>query len=450
MTATSRDTGTAARSARERVDAARALLAHPLLTTASQPEELALVRLHAPALRGMFKTVLGYNLVVEASFARLFKGPVTAEAPARPARRPDGGGFTPVTYTHLALLCAALLAPETGEQTLISALIEQVRSDAASIGVRIGDTLPERRALVTAVGHLVDWGVLSETDGTATGWGERRDEALLTIHRPLLPHLLTRPLSGVSHPDELTGPDRMVDEQPRRSLRRRLIENPLVRREDLNDAERDVLSRERTELTRVLMDNFGLTLEVRAEGALAYDGAAALTDVAFPGTGTVKQAALLLLADLIDTLRPGAGSTAELDDGRTVAGAAATQDHLDAALARVSATHGKAWGAAFVDAPDRLRDEVTAVLCEVGLTTATASGLIIHPAAARYQPRPHTAPPTRAARRLDATSTDPTTSTDPANSTDPFGRFTGPPEPQPASAAGAGAATAPDRPDPEA
>ena len=74
MSTTVRDIGTASRAARERVDAARALLAHPLLTAASQPEELVLVRLHAPALRSTFKTLLGYNLVVESSFARLVKG----------------------------------------------------------------------------------------------------------------------------------------------------------------------------------------------------------------------------------------------------------------------------------------------------------------------------------------------------------------------------------------
>ena len=56
-----RATGTASQAARERMDAARALLARPLLT-AEHPEELALVRLHAPALRSMFKAVLGYHL----------------------------------------------------------------------------------------------------------------------------------------------------------------------------------------------------------------------------------------------------------------------------------------------------------------------------------------------------------------------------------------------------
>jgi uncharacterized protein (TIGR02678 family) len=394
-----RDTGTASQAARERMDAARALLARPLLT-AAYPEELALVRLHAPALRSMFKTALGYSLIVESTFARLIKGPVSPDGPARPARRPDNSTFTPATYTHLALLCAALLAPGTGEQTLISALIDQVRSDAAMIGVQIGDTLPERRALVTAIGHLIGWGVLSETDGTATGWGERRDEALLTIHRAALPHLLARPLSGMSHPDDLLAADPQLADQPRRSLRRKLVENPLVRREDLTDAERDVMSRERTELTRVLAENFGLTVEVRAEGALAYDNTASLTDVSFPGSGTVKQAALLLLAELIDHRQPTAGTTATLDDGGVVPGAAATWAEVDDALARLSAQHRRAWGATLVDQPDRLREEVVTLLSDVGLTTVTAGGLVIHPAAARYRAQPHAAPATRAARRL--------------------------------------------------
>jgi uncharacterized protein (TIGR02678 family) len=377
--------GTASQSARDRREAARALLARPLLT-AAQAEDLALVRLHAPALRSMFKSTLDYHLVVESSFARLVKGPVSPDAPARPARRPDSAVFTPVTYTLLSLLCAALLVPGTGEQILISALIDQVRSDGAVIGVQVGDTLPERRALVTAIGQLIAWGVLTETDGTAGGWGERRDEALLTIHRAALPHLLARPLSGLGHADELLAPAPDLADQPRRSLRRKLVENPLVRREDLTEGERDVLSRERSELTRVLAENFGLTLEVRAEGALAYDLGGDLTDIAFPGNGRVKQVALLLLG--------------ELAGGRETSGVAVSRDEVDAALAEITARHAQAWGEALADQLPSLRGDVVTMLCEIGLARATTTGLLIHPAAARYRPRPKTAPPTRAARRL--------------------------------------------------
>jgi uncharacterized protein (TIGR02678 family) len=398
--------GTGTRAAAERVDAARALLAHPILTASSHPDELALIRLHAPALRSMFANLLGYGLVVEASFARLVKAPLTADAPPRASRRADGSAFTASTYTYLALLCAALLSAETGEQILISALIDQVRSDAATIGVQISDTLPERRALVTALGQLIAWGLLTETDGTTAAWGERRDEALLTVHRPLLAHLLARPLSGMDHPDDLFGagpvPGEAPVEQPRRGLRRKLVENPLVRREDLTDAERDVLSRDRTDLTTMLADTFGLTLEVRAEGALAYDNSAAVTDIAFPGPGTVKQAALLLLAELADVLEPEAGAVAVLDDGRAVPGALARWELLDAALAALAGQHRKAWGATVVENPRRMRDDVTALLCEVGLAVRSGAGLVIHAASARYRPLPRAAPPTRALRRLDA------------------------------------------------
>ncbi|GLW33308.1 TIGR02678 family protein [Actinoplanes regularis] len=385
---TSPATGTASQSSGERREAARALLMHPLLTT-DHAEDLALVRLHAAALRSMFKTVLDYHLVVEPTFARLIKGAVSNDGPARPARRPDGLAFTPTTYTLLCLLSAALLVPGTGDQILISALIEQVRSDGVTIGVRIGDTLPERRALVTAIGQLVSWGVLTETDGTAGGWGERRDEALLTIHRPVLPHLLARPLSGLGHADELLMPDPHLDDQPRRSLRRKLVENPLVRREDLSDGERDVLSRERSELTRVLAENFGLALEVRAEGALAYDPAGDLTDIGFPGNGRIKQAALLLLGELIERRALASAGSLEV-----------TWDEVDAVLADLTARHARAWGDALAEEPGALRGDVVLVLCEIGVARTTATGLLLHPAAARYRPQPRTAPPTRAARRL--------------------------------------------------
>ncbi|ADP80451.1 TIGR02678 family protein [Pseudofrankia inefficax] len=393
--------GTAARAAQERVDAARALLANPVLTAAAHPDELALVRLHAQALRSTFKKQLGYVLVIEAQFARLFKAPLTADTPARPARRGDGGPFTPIAYTHLALLCAALLAPGTGEMILISALIDQVRADAATIGVPIGDTLPERRALVTAVDLLVRWGVLVEADGTAAAWGERQiDEALLHINRHQLPHLLARPLSGMTTADDLLACDPATADQPRRSLRRRLVENPLVRREDLTEAERDVLSRERSELTRVLADSFGLTLEVRAEGALAYDATGSLTDSPFPGTGTVRQAALLLVDALIARREPQPGDTAVLRDGRAVAGLAAGWSEVDSVLTRLAQEHAKAWSSAALEDLRKLRDLVATTLAEVGLVSVLPGGLVIHPAAARYRPLPASEVPTRAARRL--------------------------------------------------
>ena len=102
--------GTLAHETAERRDAARALLRSPVLTAAEHPDELALVRRHATALKSSFATFLGYPLVVESSFARLVKAPLAPEAPTRAARRSSGSLFHPRTYTYLALVCAGLLA----------------------------------------------------------------------------------------------------------------------------------------------------------------------------------------------------------------------------------------------------------------------------------------------------------------------------------------------------
>jgi len=395
---------TMAHDAAMRREAARALLLNPQLTARSHSDDLALVRRHARELKGLFTTVLGYPLVVEASFARLVKAPLSDDGPARAAKRASGSEFTPRTYVYLALVCAGLLAPDTGEQVLMSALVEQLRSDAAIAGLAVDDALAERRNLVAAIGLLVTWGVLEETDGTVAGWSERKEEALLSVNRALLPHLLARPLHDAETPAQLLAADPEAGEQPRRSLRRKLVENPLVRREDLTDAERDALSRERTEISGVLEECFGLTLEVRAEGALCFDRDAELSDVAFPGTGTVRQAALLLVSELIARSAPHAGTTTAVG-GRDVPGLACTWRDVDGILAELAERYDRVWGSDYVSDLDHLREGVMNLLHAFGLADIADDALVVHPAAARYRPDPQRAPAkTRAHDRLDASA----------------------------------------------
>lgn len=420
VTTTGTGSATAEHSAAERRTAARALLAHPVLTATQHPEEMALVRRHAAALKNVFGSTLSYPLVIESSFARLVKAPLDVAAPPRAARRSTGAEFSPRAYMHLALICAGLLAPSAGEQVLLSHLVEQLRADAATAGLSVQDTLVERRAMVSAIDLLLEWGVLTETDGTVAGWGERREEALLSVNRAMMPHFLARPLRPDAVPTDLwnAGPD-LADRQPRRDLRRKLVENPLVRREDLTDAERDVLSRERTELTRVLDDAFGLTLEVRAEGALAYDSEEEVTDVEFPGNGTTRQAALLLLDALIDTLRPVAGVEV-LVHGRPVPGVLAPWVVVDDNLEDLAARNAKSWRSEVTADLDRLRQDVVALLVSLSLATATDDGLAIHPACARYRAEPIRTPATtRAARRLESADSTVPPRTDPLFTSDP-------------------------------
>lgn len=394
--------------AAERRAAARALLNTPILAAAQHPEDLTLIRRHKVALRQTFQIVLGYPLVIEPSFARLVKAVPPIDAPVRGARRANGAAFTPRTYTYLALVCAGLMAPGSGEQILLSALVEQLRADAATAGIAIDDTLGERRALVAAIDQLVAWGVLAETDGSVVAWGERQEEALLTVNQSLLPHLVARPLSHMDLPERMWAADESAREQPRPALRRRLTEHPLVRREALTEGEADALSRERREISRALEDAFGLLLEVRLEGALAYDPDDELTDVEFPGQGTVRQAAILLLDTLTDALHPAAGATAEID-GTLVPGILASWDTVTDHIADLATKHASAWRSDVADNLDQLVGEVVGVLVAVSLTTPTDDGLVLHPACYRYRPQPIQAPvKTRAQRRLDAHD-DPTT-----------------------------------------
>jgi uncharacterized protein (TIGR02678 family) len=382
---------TAGLDAGERRIGARHLMSSPILNAARHPGELDLVRQHASALKSMFAAQLGYALVVESTFARLVKAPLPASAAVRAARRPsDSAAFTPNTYVHLALVCAALLAPGVGEQVLISALVDQVRADAAEQAITITDGLSDRRQLVTALSLLAAWGAISETDGSLTAWGERReDEALLSINRALLAHLLPSALHQYDQA-RATWTQRELD-NPRRRLRRRLVESPAVFRAELPSDELDVLSRERHDLARHLDENFGLVLEVRAEGALAYDPAGELTDVDFPGGGSVKQAALLLLDELVVALQPAADSTVTIG-GQTLPGVLAPWSQVDALLADLIVRYRRMWKSLYVESRDALRADTVELLTSLRLAAGTDDGLAVFPFAARYQPRVTTRP----------------------------------------------------------
>ncbi|GAB2503199.1 hypothetical protein GCM10027063_48150 [Promicromonospora xylanilytica] len=370
----------------ERREAARVLIMHPILTSATHPEELALVRRHSAALKRQFQIQLGYRLIVETGFARLVKHPLSPDVPHRGARRLNGNLLTPRAYTCLALLCAGLLAPGGGEQILISALVERLRTDAAGAGITVTDEHADRRAIVVALTYLINWGLLTETDGSVAAWGERKDEALLSVNRGLLPHLLARPLANLTGPEALWEPDPDAVEQPRRDLRRQLVENPLVRREALTDAEADALSRERRDIAAVLDDLLGLTLEVRAEGALAYDDGEEFSDLRFPGQGTTRQAALLLIDAATDKARPAGGTIATVA-GEDVPGLLVVWPSVTEELEDLARRHAKAWRNDTKDI-DGFQRAVVGLLAETGLARVTEDGLVLHPACARYRPVP--------------------------------------------------------------
>lgn len=360
-------TGTAAQDVTGRCDAARILVQQPILTAGRDPEALALVRRHATALRAMFAAHLGYTLVVESTFARLAKAAPAAASPPRPLLREDGEPFGAATYAHLTLVCAALLAPGIGDHVLVSALAEQVHADATALGIAGSDPVADRRQLVSVLGALQDWGVLTDDAGIIEGWRAGGSvDGVLDVHRPLLAHVLMSPPAGTPEP---AVPARV-------RLYRRLVEDPVVARDDLDADELDELHRDRAGLAHRLDEDFGLTLEVRTEGALAYDVDGSLTDLSFPGAGTVKQAALLLISTIIEEHEPAPGADLTI-----------TSSAVDTAMSNLLSAHGRNWRAGYVREPGRLRREITDLLVELQLAGPDdAGGLVLHAPAARYRP----------------------------------------------------------------
>lgn len=293
--------------AAERRAAARLLLAHPLVTsTGPHSDTFPLIRRHADWLAQRFQQVFGYRLLVEASYARLFKAGLGPGSGHRLERPSTGTPFTPRTYAYLALALSVLVtAPE---QLLLSQLVADLRAAAVDAGIEITDTgrQAERRTLAAALRQLVDWGVLVEAEGQVTAVAEEQaGEALLTVDRDIARVVVAGPLAQSRDGTDLVR--RAADPGfggPRTYVRRRLVETPVVHLDDLTDAEREWLRTRQRREAQAFSELLGLEAEIRAEGIALVDTDDELTDLRLPGTGTVAQAALLLVERLVDRLRP--------------------------------------------------------------------------------------------------------------------------------------------------
>ncbi|MFI0542715.1 TIGR02678 family protein [Streptomyces sp. WSLK1-3] len=293
--------------AAERRTAARLLLAHPLVTsTGPHSDAFPLIRRHADWLAQRFQQVFGYRLLVEASYARLFKAGLGTGSGHRLERPSTGTPFSPRTYAYLALALSVLVtAPE---QLLLSQLVADLRAAAVDAGIEIADTgrQAERRTLAAALRQLVDWGVLVETEGQVAAVAEERGgEALLTVDREIARVVVAGPLAQSRDGADLVR--RAADPGfggPRTYVRRRLVETPVVHLDDLTDTEREWLRTRQRREAQAFSELLGLEAEIRAEGIALVDTEDELTDLHLPGTGTVAQAALLLLERLADRLRP--------------------------------------------------------------------------------------------------------------------------------------------------
>ncbi len=322
--------------------AMRALLLKPLLTSESDPEQLALVRRHQAELRAWLSRETGWRLHVDSETARLFKTPSTLHDHTHPARGRSKESFGRRRYV---VLCLALAMLERADaQTTLGRLAEDVLNAAAEPGLEFAftlDTRAERADLVAVVRLLLDWGVLRRVAGDEEAYLSAGGDALYDVRRTVLSVLLT----GVRGPSTVTAGsfaerlteltyepvadnDDLRNQALRRRLTRRLLEDPVVYHDDLDEAERAYLVSQRPAITRRIEEATGLVPEVRAEGVAMVDPEDQLTDVRMPEQRTDGHLTLLV---------------AEFLAARTHAGGTATREELLAFVRQAAARHASFW-----------------------------------------------------------------------------------------------------------
>ena len=323
--------------------AARQVLRYPLIT-AAYPDKAALplVRKWAPQLRADLTETLGYTLVSNGDTIRLRRVQDTFD-PTRPAYTRAKKPFDRRRYAYLVLTLSAL--GRSGSQVALSELADAVAAGAGRIDGLGLDTgrKADRDAFVDAVAWLEARGALRMADGSAADWvnDPERAEALYDIDRDIVGAVYA-PSRVLQHLDSATGllgdaasagPVQGVNAERRRAgrrARRLVLENPVVYYADVDENLRGLLRS--PALAEDLERLTGLPLERRAEGVALINTGGRLTDVIFPGTGTVAQAALLLCARIAGYLERNRGRVEHLPAATAAERLAEASARIDAAL----------------------------------------------------------------------------------------------------------------------
>lgn len=300
--------------------AVRALLMQPLL--GPHHEDFASVRRQADRLRDWFARETGWALHVDRQGARLYKRPADLDDATRGL--PD---YERNRYVLLCLACAVLdrAEPQITLQTLGDRLLSLAAEPAlAERGFAFHLRSPsERHDLVHICKTLLDLGVLRRVVGDEEsfihGAGAQAD-ALYDVHRHALAGMLAAVRGPSSWPESQmphTLDERLHalvseyvadSEDGRRTamrhrLARRLLDDPVVYFDSIDDEARAYFANQRGVMATRLCDAAGLVAEQRAEGLALVDETGALTDVAMPAEGTEAHATLLVAEYLADHLR---------------------------------------------------------------------------------------------------------------------------------------------------
>jgi uncharacterized protein (TIGR02678 family) len=325
----------------QRRTALRALLAKPLLVAHADGETLVLVRRHLPELREWLNRETGWRLVADSETARLFKTTPELSDASHPARGHHKEPFGRRRYVTLCLALSALARADA--QTTLGSLADDVLTAAAEPELAASgfaltlDSRADRSDLVAVVRLLLGWGVLSRVAGDEDAYLSAGADVLYDVRRPVLSVLL----SGIRGPSVVTAAafegrlaeltaepvaesDELRNQALRRRLTRRLLDNPVVYYDELDDGERAYLLSQRHAITRRIEEATGLISEMRAEGIAMVDPEDELTDVRMPEQRTDGHVTLLVAEYLSQREQ-------------------ATLDELHAVVRRAAAAHKSYW-----------------------------------------------------------------------------------------------------------
>lgn len=286
--------------------AARTLMTRPLLRS-SGPSAGVVASIRKPRhqllLQQWFDRNLGWNLIVDRDVVRLQK------IPDLPAAHP--GDAPPQRVCVLYCLVLAALE-DCAEQTVISEVAQRVTDlslTRSELRTYDPEMFSERRSLVQTLRLLTEHGVLTPTrGGSATEQDEAeyvtgRGDAIYDVHHRVAVLLLATPVppSRAMHPGNLTT-EPIADtadgrnRDRRRRLMRRLVDEPALYFDDLDEETQAYFKNQRSFLVGELSGLLDVRVEVRAEGAAIIDDE--LTDLRFPLDRTPQYAALLLAEGL--------------------------------------------------------------------------------------------------------------------------------------------------------
>jgi uncharacterized protein (TIGR02678 family) len=382
----------------------RLLLATPLISERAAPDVFDLVRRRREPIAKWFDYYCGWHLQVEPrlGYVRLVK--VRAQTdPSRPARRARSGRapFDRRRYTLLCLVAAELLAAPVTTIGLLADKITQATAADPLIDGFDTSVRGERMAYVDVLRMLESFGAIEVVDGDTEAFvGSETAKVLYRVDTTLLMRLLAAP-NGPSQfslppeeiplrfeellaalrrerrygeaPDAAHAADGASDVQRnlwlRHSIFRRLVDDPVVYREDLSAAELAYMSSPTgRQLLRRAAEQGGFLLEERAEGALFVDPDGFATDSKFPDDSSNAKVAALLLLDVI-----------------TASAAGVAPEQLNAEADRLLREFPR-WAKGYRgdDGREQLVADAVSVLFEFGLVRFSGEVVVALPAASRY------------------------------------------------------------------